>query len=209
MRLLFFILLLVNAAAFAYYHFQEQQASPGRSAQPALNAERIRLAGGLPESEPAAAVNDRLSCWSWGGFKTESLDSARAELEKLNLGDQLKQPVREEYWLHISPQKNRQDAEKKLAELRALTIEDAALLDERGKWRFAISLGTYPTEEAATVRLNQLKEKGVKSAKLIKREVPGDVFYLQQLDEKTVAAVNKIQARFAETTLKKVDCQAP
>lgn len=209
MRLLFFILLLVNAAAFAYYHFREQQASPGRTALPALNAERIRMVGGSPANGQAVVAGEELGCWNWGGFKAESLDSARAELEKLNLGDQLKQPDREEYWLHIPPQKNRQDAEKKLAELKALTIDDGALLDERGKWRFAISLGAYPTEDAATVRLNQLKEKGVKSAKLLKREVPGDVFFIQRVDEKTAAALNKMQTRFTESILKKVDCQAP
>jgi hypothetical protein len=83
------------------------------------------------------------------------------------------------------------------------------LLEDRGKWRFAISFGVFPTEDAATVRLNQLKEKGVKSAKLLKREAPGNAFYVRQADEKTAAALNKLQARFSETALKQVDCRAP
>lgn len=209
MRLFFFILLLVNALAFAYYHYREQQASPGRPALPALSAERIRLVGAEPANGQGATLTEPLSCWSWSGFKAEELDAARAELDALSLGDKLKQTTKEEYWLHIPPLKNKADAEKKLAELKALTIEDGALLEERGKWRLAISLGVFPTEDAATVRWNQLKEKGLKSAKLIKREAPGDAFSLQAIDAKTADALSKLQARYGETTLTKVDCPSP
>ncbi len=205
MRLFFFILLLVNALVFAYYHYREQQANPGRPALPALSAERIRLVG----AEPANVQTEPLSCWSWAGFKAEELDAARAELDALGLGDKLQQSTKEEYWLHIPPLKNKAEAEKKLAELKALTIEDGALLEERGKWRFAISLGVYPNEDAATVRLNQLKEKGVKSARLLRREVPGEAFAVQAIDAKTAAALSKLQARFGETVLQKVACQTP
>lgn len=209
MRLLFFILLLVNAMAFAYLHFREQKEGPSRPALPALSAERIRMVGAETANGQGAAAADQLTCWSWDGFKAEDLDAARTALEALGLGEQLKQSTKEEYWLYISPLKNKQDAEKKLAELKALKIEDGALLEERGKWRFAISFGVYPTEDAATVRLNQLKENGVKSAKLLKREAPGNAFSVQQADAKTAAAINKLQARFGETALKKVECQAP
>jgi len=141
MRLLFFILLLVNAVAFAYYHYREQQAGPSRPALPALSAERIRLVGAEPTNAQGAAAVAQLSCWNWDGFKAEEMDAARAELEALGLGGKLQQVTKEEYWLYIPPQKNKADAEKKLAELKALTIEDGTVLEERGKWRLAISLG--------------------------------------------------------------------
>lgn len=209
MRLLFFILLLVNALAFAFYHYRERQAGPGRPALPSLSAERIRLVGVEPASGQGPAATERLSCWNWDGFKPEEVDAARAALAALGLGERLKQSADEEYWLHIPPLKSKPEAEKKLAELKALKIEESTLMEERGKWRFAISLGVYPNEDAATVRLNQLKEKGVKSAKLLRKEAPGNVFFVQAIDEKTAAALNKLQAQFVETSLKKVECPSP
>jgi hypothetical protein len=207
-RLLFFILLLVNVTVFATFVLRGQAQTPDRPAQPALNPERIRLAS---EVQPGgiSAPSDKRSCWVWSGFKPEQMGPAREALDQLTLGDRLTQPVNTEYWLYIPPLKNKLEAEKKLAELKALTITDGNLLIESGKWRFAISFSAYPSEDAATVRLNQLKEKGVKSAKILKRAAPGDRFLIQQADEKIGAALNQLQTRFGETSLKEVECKAP
>jgi len=208
MRLLFFILLLVNAMVFSYVYYREQMEN-SKPALPALNAERIRLAGTETSLGKGSSVSDPLTCWTWEGFKDEELDAARAALSALNLGDKYKQSTKEEYWLYIPPLKSKQEAAKKLAELKALTIEDGTLLEERGKWRYAISFAAYPNEDAATVRLNQLKEKGVKSAKLLKREVSGNAFSIQQADVKATAALKQLQIRFTASSLKPLDCQAP
>lgn len=205
MRLLFFIMLLVNAAAFAYFTFREEGADPNKAALPALNAERIRLVGDPATGTPSGSVEQ--ACWIWSGFKPEELALARVELDRLALGDKLTQPPKEEFWLYIAPLKGKQEAEKKLAELKALTIDDGVLVEERGKWQFAISFAAYPSEDAATVRLNQLKEKGVKSAKILKREVPGDTFMIQRADKKIAPDLSKLQARFGDTTLKQ--CETP
>ena len=209
MRLLFFIMLLVNVAAFAYFTFREQGVGQNKPALPALNAERIRLLNADQRAGNHANSLDQPTCWLWSGFKPEELEPARAELDKLALGDKLTQPLKEEFWLYIAPLKNKQEAEKKLAELKALTIEDGTLLEERDKWRFAISFAVYPTEDVATVRLNQLKEKGVKSAKILKRDVAGDTFVIQRADEKIASDLSTLQARFAETVLKQFECKTP
>ena len=208
MRLLFFLVLLVNAAAFAYFTSREPGSSQTKPVLPAVNAERIRLV--QPEQSTSnGGASPKLSCWVWSGIKEDSFSQARTALEALALGDRLLQPAKEEYWIYIAPLRNRQDAEKKIAELKSLTIEDGAVVGERGKWRFAISFAAYPTEDAATVRLNELKEKGVKSAKILKREAVGDSFIIQHVDEKTADALNKLQASFVETTIKPVDCAIP
>lgn len=209
MRLLFFILLLVNVMAFAYYSYREQGASQNKPVLPELNAERIHFVNTTQVGGNLSSPSDKLTCWVWSGFKPENRDAARAALNDLALGSRLTQPSKEEFWVYIPPLKNKQEAEKKLAELKSLKITDASFVDEPGKWRFAISLATDPTEEAATVHLNQLKEKGVKSAKVLKREVVGDAFVMQLLDEKNASAVNKLQTQFSETSLKQVECKAP
>jgi hypothetical protein len=209
MRLLFFILLLVNVMAFAYYTYREQGISQNKPALPEMNAERIRFVNAAQVGGKLSNSSDKLTCWVWSGFKPENRDAARAALDELALGDKLTQPSKEEFWVYIPPLKNKQEAEKKLVELKALKITDASLVDEPGKWRFAISLAIDPTEDAATVHLNQLKEKGVKSAKVLKREAVGDAFVIQQVDEKIASDLNKLQTRFSETSLKQSECQAP
>jgi len=209
MRLLFFILLLVNVMAFGYYTYHAQSVSQNKPILPELNAERIHFVNAAQVGDKLSSSSDKLTCWVWSGFKPENQDAARAALDDLGLGSKLTQPSKDEFWLYIPPLKNKQEAEKKLAELKSLKITDASFVDEPGKWRFAISLATDPTEEAATVHLNQLKEKGVKSAKVLKREVSGDDYVIQQVDEKNASALNKLQTRFSETSLKQIECKAP
>lgn len=209
MRLLFFILLLVNAAVFAYLYFQEPGVRPSKPILPALNAERIL------QVQPDAASGRRgeavaqTACLSWRGLKPEALSQARVALEKLAGDIKIAVPANEEYWIYMAPLKNKRDGEKKIVELKALGIEDGVLLDEGGKWQYAISFAAFPTEDDANVRLNQLKEKGVKTAKILKREAAGDTLVLQNVSEKSLEAIKKLQADFAETTVLSVDCKAP
>ena len=209
MRLLFFIFLLVNAAVFAYLFFQEPGVRASKPMLPALNADRILLVQTDSATGKRGVVGDTSTCLSWRGLKPEALSQARAALEKLSEDVKISLPTREEYWLYMAPLKNKRDGEKKLVELKALSIEDGALVEESGKWQYAISFAAFATEDEAIVRLNQLKEKGVKSAKILKQDTVGDTVLIQNASEKSVEAIKKLQADFAETTLLPVDCKAP
>jgi hypothetical protein len=208
-RLLFFILMLVNAAVFAYLFFQEPGVRPSKPIPPALNADRILLVQTESAAGKRGVVSTTTTCLSWRGLTPEALTQARAALEKLADGVKFSQPAGDEYWIYMTPLKNKRDGDKKLAELKALSIADGVLLVESGKWQYAISFAAFPTEDDAIVRLNQLKEKGVKTAKILKREAAGDSLLLQSIDEKSVAAIKKLQADYAETSLLPVDCKAP
>ena len=209
MRLLFFILLLVNAAVFAYLFFQEPGVRPSKPVLPALNADRVLLVQAESAAGKRGVASATTTCLSWRGLKPEALAQARAALEKLADGVKFSQPAGDEYWIYMAPLKNKRDGEKKLAELKALSIDDGVLLEESGKWQYAISFAAFPTEDDAIVRLNQLKEKGVKTAKILKREAVGDTLLLQSTDDKTVEVIKKLQADYAETSLLPVDCKAP
>jgi len=208
-RLLFFILLLVNAAVFAYLFFQEPGVRPSKPILPALNTDRIILVQTDSATGKRGAVGDTSTCLSWRGLKPEALAQARVALEKLAEGAKISLPASEEYWIYMAPLKNKRDGEKKLTELKALSIEDGELVEESGKWQHAISFATFATEDDAIVRLNQLKEKGVKSAKILKRDAVGDTLLIQNAGEKSVEAIKKLQADFAETSLLSVDCKVP
>lgn len=72
------------------------------------------------------------------------------------------------WWVYVPPLSNKAEADKKAAELRQLGITDYFMIAE-GQNRFAISLGVFSTEKGAQDRLAELKEKGVRTARLTPR----------------------------------------
>ncbi|MBT9614168.1 MAG: hypothetical protein IV108_12970 [Burkholderiales bacterium] len=209
MRLIFFILLLVNVAVFGYFSHRDQGAANLKPQRPPVNADRIRLANSADAPGMPGTVAPKLLCMEWSGFKPEEIDQAQQALDKLALGDKLTRPKVDEYWLYIPPLKSKKEAEKKLEELAGLGIDDGQLVEDTGKWRWAISFAAHPSEEAAIVRLNQLKEKGVKSAKLLKRDAAGNAFHILQADAKLSTELNQLKSAYAGTELKEIECKIP
>lgn len=75
------------------------------------------------------------------------------------------------HWVFIPPLPSKADAEKKAGELKRLGVPEFFIVQEAGAYRFAISLGIFSSKEAATERLAQLREKGVRSAKVGERDL--------------------------------------
>ncbi len=69
------------------------------------------------------------------------------------------------FWVFIPPQPTRKDAENKAAELKKLGVPEFYIVQDGAQAR-AISLGVFSSKEAAKVRLEQLRSKGVRSAKV-------------------------------------------
>lgn len=74
----------------------------------------------------------------------------------------------EGWWVHIPPLAEKVAAEKKAVELRGLGVSDYFVIQE-GLSRYAISLGVFTSEKGGRERLAELKEKGVRSARLAPR----------------------------------------
>ena len=72
------------------------------------------------------------------------------------------------WWVFVPPQANKADAEKKAGELRQLGVTDYFIIQD-GANRFAISLGVFSSEKGGQDRLAEVKEKGVRSARLTPR----------------------------------------
>lgn len=78
------------------------------------------------------------------------------------------------WWVHIPPSPNgRAGAEKKLAELRKLGVKRFSLVEDAGEHRYAISFGRFNVETEAQKTLDALRQKGVRSARLVV-EAAGD-----------------------------------
>ncbi len=175
MKGLFVILLLANIAFFGLVQLSTGQGGEPTAEHKPLSEGKVILVD-PPTPAVVAKANDTPPkaqvaasvCLEWGVFSGKVLEEVQTELHKLQLGDRVKLINLEEinrYWVYIPPQKSKVEADKKIAELKGSGIVDYLLIQDEGKWRYAISLGVFSTEEAADKLLAQLKQKGVKTAK--------------------------------------------
>ncbi len=207
MRLLFFILVLANVVTLAYFIYHEQSSVPIKTGHAPLNAEKIRTV--TPNVRETASVSaEKLTCWSWSVHQAEQTAAARAALDKLGLAERLTQTPDDIFVLSIDGLKTKRDAEKKLAELRALGIGEVQMIEEPEKHTAHLVLGSYTDEDAAVVRLNQLKEKGVKSTAISKQAGTGARFVIKQANEKTAADLVQLASSLPGSSVKQSACPA-
>lgn len=205
MRLLFFILLLANCGVLAYFILPP--GTEGRAAAHApLRADAIRIPAEAHGQASAPAV--KTACLEWSGLNDAALARARDALEQLGIKDKLVFSNATDQWIYIPPLQSRADADKKLAELRRLGIEDGKVIEDDPKWRFAISLAAFPSGEEAQFYLKQLHDQGVRNAKLLERPAPSTSITIVDVDDALRDKLEKLHADFDQTTLKPVACKS-
>ncbi len=211
MRILFLMLALANAAFFAYTWLGSDTRAGGDSqiVSQQLNREKIRLLAPQqvsvltrkPESPKVAA-----GCLEWGALVGAEAARAEQALEPLALGAKLTQRKIAEvagYWVYMPPLANRQAATQKTGELKRLGVEDYFIVSDDPKWRNAVSLGVFKTEEAAIARLAALRVKGVRTAVVGPRDAQPGRTYFQVHDASAalVAKLNELKQDFPDTEL--------
>jgi len=202
MRVLFLLLLLANLAFFAWNRYLSpvDPGTDGRPMRSQLDPAKVvvlpesatrTVAAPKPRPEPpatpappaaAAPAPAAAACVEWGSFTLADAPGAEKALEPLQLGGRLSQRRVEElaaWWVYMPPQGNRANALKKTAELKGLGIEEWFVVADEGRWRWAISLGVFRTEEAARNRLESLRAKGVRTAQVGERELQVPKIWLQ------------------------------
>lgn len=216
MRLLFLVLLLANLAFAALIQRGPGTGNDAQLAQQQLHPERIKLVPYQQIAAPADKVAAKLAanigaCLEWGTFAGNEMTRAASALAKLGLGEKLGQRSLEEitaYWVYIPPLKSKQDADKKISELKALGLTDYFLVQDNSKWRNAISLGIFKTRDAANHRLTGLKDQGVKSAAMGERsqKVSQITFVVREPGEGVAARLVELQKEFPGSELKATQC---
>lgn len=214
MKAVFFLLLLANLGFLAWSYFGagptmsesqlvEQQFNP--EAIRLLSAEQVAaLAAQRPKPPPRPAV---AACLELGAFNPADVARVQQALDPLALGPRLSQRRAEEiasYWVFMPPQRDRQAANQKAAELRKLGVEDFFVVQEDPKHRLAISLGVFKTSEAAQARLAELRAKGVRTAKVGPRETPVHKIYftVREVPDALAAKLNEVRQSFPGSELK-------
>jgi hypothetical protein len=219
LKLIFALLVVANAALFAYGEgylgqFSGNEHEPARL-QKQLNIDKLQLVSAsqaegaaaaiappapVPRDEPAATV-----CLEVGNFVLDEARKFESRLAPLELGDRqqrLNMAGQEisSYIVHIPPQASRAAAEKKADELRELGITNFFVLNDSSPLKWGISLGVFRSEAAAQTQLAALNKQGVQTARIAPRYSSNKQLYFQfhDISEETKARIAKIVARFPE-----------
>jgi hypothetical protein len=175
--------------------------------QQQLNREAVRL---LTPEDVAALRRDApkvVACMVLGSFNLGDTDKVDALLAPLALGSRLSQHRIEEtaaWWVFMPPQAGREGAQKKVAELRRLGVEDYFIIQDDPKLQFAISLGVFRSEDSARSRLEELRGRGVRTAQVGRRATPVQrlSYEIRSVDEPLAAKLKELGAGFPGAELK-------
>lgn len=219
MKWIFAILLGINILFFTVMNLGGNRDREALRGHEPVKAENIKLLAEPPKKTDPVLVLSSIPdkpelCLEWGLFSGDDLRRAEQALETLKLGSKLAQykTVKPDgYWVYITPRRTLQEAQKKEEELKKLGVPESFIIRESSKWQYAISLGIFATEEAALKFLDQLREKGVKSAVSGPRNQATDAasFQIKDTSETITAAVTKLKLDFPGSELKAVECRKP
>lgn len=222
MRLLVWLLLLVNVVILGYFKLVAVEPSGVIAGHEPLQPEKIRLLtpeqlAALPKkvSEPAEPASSTVpgpaACYEWGSFAADSLSSAQTVLGRFSVDGSVRQKAPAEatrYWVYIPPRKTQEEAQTKADELRSLGVLDFFVVQE-AKWRHAISLGVFKDEKLANSLLQDLRARGVRSAVKGVRNHEGmqASLLLKQVAPDVVAQIEQLKPDFPGTELKQTSCE--
>ena len=216
MRGLFLLLLLANLAFAAYAHFREgRRSDEAQLVKLQMNADKVKLvrAEGAPgaQAKAAPAPKTALACLEWGAFAGAETGKAQAALARVQLQERAgmrESPETTGFWVYIPPLKLKPDLDRKLAELKALGVQEVFVVQDNNQWKNAISLGIFRTEDAANGFLAKLRERGVKSALVGSRSglVRLTTFVVRDPDDAAIARLTELKQEFAGSELKAVPC---
>ncbi|MDT3737708.1 MAG: SPOR domain-containing protein [Denitratisoma sp.] len=212
LRTLFFLLVLGNLLLFVWGqgYFGTTGGGEAERLSAQIEPEKLRIAGkGAPPA--TAAAPPREECRVLAGLEREAagkladLISGRDAQLKVSLRA-LEEP--KSWWVHIPPQPNGAQADRKAAELSKLAVKDFYVVRESGPNQYAVSLGLFKSEEAAKDYLGALQKKGVKSARILARETAGDkmIVEVSGKPDQLSKALTELPAEFSAA--QKAECPA-
>ncbi|MCW5626256.1 MAG: SPOR domain-containing protein [Burkholderiales bacterium] len=212
MKALIAILIVANLAFLGWGYLSERQ--PSRDAEllrSQLNPDKVRILPGEPEVAAPAPEPAVEACLEWGPFAPDELARARNALASLQAGDRLASvatPVSAGWWVYIPPHKDRASAERRVADLKTIGISDSYLVQERGEWENAISLGIFRNEDGAQRFLESLQNRGVRAVRMGARQqqVKLASLYLRNPLDVEAQRLTALRTEFPATAVKAGKC---
>lgn len=170
MRTLVLLLVLANLSFFGYTRLDAARDGEANPLAAQVQADKIKL---LTPQQVAALGPAKVAaladvCLEWGPLAEADRARALSELEPFQLGKLLTQRRTETsnaFWVYLPSVANRTDAEGRVADAKAKGLGDAAVV-ETGTQRYAVSLGSFATEDAARTRLGEVLAQGAANARV-------------------------------------------
>ncbi|MFS2106334.1 SPOR domain-containing protein [Ralstonia sp. Ralssp135] len=133
--------------------------SPPSASSPAASGPQANI-----ERTALTTADSGGSCTELGGLTEAQATRGIDQLKQL-AGVQVERITRQEdnrWWVHMPARDTRDDADRKVAELKRRNVADSAIVQEGNT--FVVSLGLFRDKERAQQRLDELRAKDVRTA---------------------------------------------
>lgn len=179
-----------------------------------VNADQVTIVkpGTRKPAPEARAAATATACLEWGAFDTAALERAQAELARLGA---VRTIVRDlgpvpAWWVHIPPLRSREEAQRLAQQIQAAGVNDVRVMTEGERWRNAISLGIYKTEETAAAQAARLRAAGVANAAIAQRDdlLRTAAIVVVEPTQALAARIAELRPAYPGTELKALECPA-
>lgn len=123
------------------------------------------------ESAPEASAEKR--CVVLTSVTPEAADALHHAASEAGLEFSLSGLQPRSYWVHLPPGGGKDGATRRTEALTRAGFTDFLIVRDAGPNQYAVSLGLFRAEEAAQRLLEQLRQKGIKTARITVREASG------------------------------------
>jgi hypothetical protein len=212
MRIVLALLLFANLTLYAYTKL-DTGTGEGVLLQDQVQPDKIKL---LTPQQVAALGPTKVAaladvCVEWGPFSDVDRTKALADLEPLALG-RLLSTKRVEYdggyWVNMGPFPSRSAADNRIGELRRQGVKELGIADA-GKGQFAVSFGTFRTEQAAVAYAEELAKVGVRLARVQPRQqaITQTLLVVRDPQQPVVVRLKDLQAQYPGSEIKVTACE--
>jgi hypothetical protein len=212
-RTLVLLLVLANLSFFGYTRLDASREGEASYLAAQVQADKIKL---LTPQQVAALGPAKVAaladvCLEWGPLSEADRTRALSELETFQLGKLLTQRRTETnnaFWVYLPSVANRADAERRAADAKSKGIPDAAVV-ETATQRYAVSLGAFPTEDAAKTRLSEVLAHGAANARVGPRQQVSVLTTLVVRDPQAplIAKVRDLAPQYSGSDTKVGNCE--
>jgi len=178
-----------------------------------LNANRVTILRGTGE-RPADGVSAKpklAACLEWGLLAESDLERAQAELVKVdvrNVRTRMLEPG--PVWLvYLAPARSRDDADRRVQELDEQGVKGARVLNDE-RFRNAISLGVFNSEQTATAQQQRMREAKVRNVAIAQRNdgIRLSVLVVPEATSELAMRLAEVRATMTGTDVNAVTCDA-
>ena len=163
---------------------------------------------GTPGGGVTLAVAAADNCLEMGGFSAQAVQRAREDLSAIAAGsvlpvDWFERSEQVRWWVHLPAQPTRENADRKLAELRRRKVTDVSVIASEEQDSYTVSLGLFRERERADRFLETLRGQGVRTALIsdAPRAVSRQWLRVAHADETVRARMDEVRLRYGAEVL--------